>query len=231
MATFVASCVMLAWATPALTGTIVWKWIFDDTSGLVTWLFNALPDGLSSSLFGRSDWTGYGWFNSPLLFFADPHPGGGLALVPVHRGERAGRAEERAERAARGGPGRRRRPVAGLLEDHLPAAAAGLRDPGRALHDLGLQGLHPAVRAGRRHPGPADVHAVHLLVRRGFLAAAEVRPRRGDRGDPHADPARGDRPLRPHGAQAGGGDREAEGRPQRRRACWSRSSRRSRSTG
>ncbi|MEU8288873.1 sugar ABC transporter permease [Micromonospora sp. NPDC048905] len=70
MATFVASCVMLAWATPALTGTIVWKWIFDDTSGLVTWLFNALPDGLSDSLFGRSDWTGYGWFNSPLLFFA-----------------------------------------------------------------------------------------------------------------------------------------------------------------
>ena len=61
---------MLAWATPALTGTIVWKWIFDDTSGLVTWLFNALPDGLSHGLFGRSDWTGYGWFNSPLLFFS-----------------------------------------------------------------------------------------------------------------------------------------------------------------
>ena len=53
MATFVASCVMLAWATPALTGTIVWKWIFDDTSGLVTWAFNALPDGLSQALFGR----------------------------------------------------------------------------------------------------------------------------------------------------------------------------------
>ncbi|MFJ8582416.1 carbohydrate ABC transporter permease [Micromonospora sp. NPDC093277] len=70
MATFVASCVMLAWATPALTGTIVWKWIFDDTSGLVTWLFNKLPDGLSTALFGRSDWTGYGWFNDPLLFFA-----------------------------------------------------------------------------------------------------------------------------------------------------------------
>ncbi|MEH1011894.1 sugar ABC transporter permease [Micromonospora sp. CPCC 206060] len=70
MATFVGTCVMLAWATPALTGAIVWKWIFDDTSGLVTWLFNALPDGLSTALFGRADWTGYGWFNSPLLFFA-----------------------------------------------------------------------------------------------------------------------------------------------------------------
>ncbi|WP_431727644.1 carbohydrate ABC transporter permease [Verrucosispora sp. TAA-831] len=70
MAAFVASCVMLAWATPALTGTIVWKWIFNDTSGLVTWAFNALPDGLSQALFGRTDWTGYGWFNSPLLFFA-----------------------------------------------------------------------------------------------------------------------------------------------------------------
>lgn len=69
MATFVGSCVMLAWATPALTGAIVWKWLFDDTSGLVTWMFNALPDGLSEALFGHADWTGYGWFNSPLTFF------------------------------------------------------------------------------------------------------------------------------------------------------------------
>lgn len=69
MGTFVGSCVMLAWATPALTGAIVWKWLFDDTSGLVTWLFNQLPDGLSQALFGRSDWAGYGWFNSPLTFF------------------------------------------------------------------------------------------------------------------------------------------------------------------
>lgn len=77
MAAFVGSCVMLAWATPALIGAIVWKWIFDDTSGLVTWAFNALPDGLSEALFGRADWTGYGWFNSPLLFF------GILTLVVV----------------------------------------------------------------------------------------------------------------------------------------------------
>ncbi|HEX6967518.1 MAG TPA: sugar ABC transporter permease [Micromonosporaceae bacterium] len=70
MAAVVGSCVMLAWATPALIGAIVWKWIFDDTSGLATWALNALPDGLSEALFGRSDWTGYGWFNSPLLFFS-----------------------------------------------------------------------------------------------------------------------------------------------------------------
>ena len=70
MSTFVGTCVMFAWATPALTGAVVWKWIFDDTSGLVTWLFNALPDGLSNALFGRADWTGYGWFNDPLMFFA-----------------------------------------------------------------------------------------------------------------------------------------------------------------
>jgi N,N'-diacetylchitobiose transport system permease protein len=70
MAAFVGSCVMLAWATPALIGSIVWKWIFDETSGLVTWGLNALPDGLSEALFGRANWTGYGWFNSPLLFFA-----------------------------------------------------------------------------------------------------------------------------------------------------------------
>jgi N,N'-diacetylchitobiose transport system permease protein len=69
MAGFVSGAVMLAWATPALTGAIVWKWMFDDTSGLVTWLLNELPDGLSQALFGRSEWTGYGWFNSPLTFF------------------------------------------------------------------------------------------------------------------------------------------------------------------
>jgi N,N'-diacetylchitobiose transport system permease protein len=70
MAGFVGSAVMLAWATPAVTGAIVWRWLFDDTSGLVTWAMNALPDGPSTALFGRADWTGYGWFNSPLLFFA-----------------------------------------------------------------------------------------------------------------------------------------------------------------
>jgi N,N'-diacetylchitobiose transport system permease protein len=70
MAAVVGTCVMFAWATPALTGAVVWRWIFDDTSGLVTWLFNALPDGLSTTLFGRADWTGYGWFNDPLMFFA-----------------------------------------------------------------------------------------------------------------------------------------------------------------
>ncbi|GAB3813604.1 carbohydrate ABC transporter permease [Micromonospora zhanjiangensis] len=69
MAGFVSGAVMLAWATPALTGAIVWKWLFDDTSGLVTWLLNELPDGLSETLFGRAQWTGYGWFNSPLTFF------------------------------------------------------------------------------------------------------------------------------------------------------------------
>jgi N,N'-diacetylchitobiose transport system permease protein len=69
MSAFVAGCVMLAWAMPALTGAIVWRWLFDDTSGLITWLFNQMPDGLSRALFGRADWTGYGWFNSPLTFF------------------------------------------------------------------------------------------------------------------------------------------------------------------
>lgn len=70
MASFVGSAVMLAWATPAVTGAIVWRWLFDDTSGLATWALNALPDRLSGALFARTDWTGYGWFNTPLLFFA-----------------------------------------------------------------------------------------------------------------------------------------------------------------
>ena len=64
------------------------------TSGLVTWPFNALPDRLSSLLFGRFDWTGYGLVERPVHLFLDPDPRGGLGLVPVHRGLGAGRVEE-----------------------------------------------------------------------------------------------------------------------------------------
>lgn len=52
---------LLAWAMPALTATIVWGWIFDTQYGLVNW-FLTLVTG--------SDWTGRSWLIDPLSFFA-----------------------------------------------------------------------------------------------------------------------------------------------------------------
>ena len=33
---------MLAWAMPALTATVVWQWIFDTQYGVVNWLLTRL---------------------------------------------------------------------------------------------------------------------------------------------------------------------------------------------
>ncbi|MFC7330058.1 carbohydrate ABC transporter permease [Marinactinospora rubrisoli] len=59
--TIVISCVMLAWAMPAVTGTYVWIWIFDVDRGLVRQLLQAVglvgPEGVN-------------WFTERLSFYA-----------------------------------------------------------------------------------------------------------------------------------------------------------------
>jgi N,N'-diacetylchitobiose transport system permease protein len=52
---------LLAWAMPALTATIVWGWIFDTRSGLVNAFLTAITG---------TDWTGHSWLIEPLSFFA-----------------------------------------------------------------------------------------------------------------------------------------------------------------
>ncbi|MCX6502609.1 MAG: sugar ABC transporter permease [Microbacterium sp.] len=52
---------LLAWAMPALTATIVWGWIFDTRSGLVNAVLTAVTG---------TDWTGHSWLIDPLSFFA-----------------------------------------------------------------------------------------------------------------------------------------------------------------
>jgi N,N'-diacetylchitobiose transport system permease protein len=52
---------LLAWAMPALTATIVWGWIFDTRSGLVNAFLTAVTG---------TDWTGHSWLIDPLSFFA-----------------------------------------------------------------------------------------------------------------------------------------------------------------
>ena len=56
----VSIALLLAWAMPALTATIVWGWIFDTQYGLVNW-FLGLVTG--------SDWRGHSWLIDPLSFF------------------------------------------------------------------------------------------------------------------------------------------------------------------
>ena len=59
MRTALSVALLLAWATPALTATIVWQWIFDARYGVVNWLLGR---------FG-ADYEGHSWLSSQLSFF------------------------------------------------------------------------------------------------------------------------------------------------------------------
>ena len=57
----VSVALLLAWAMPALTATIVWGWIFDTQYGLVNYALTILTG---------TDWSGHSWLIDPLSFFA-----------------------------------------------------------------------------------------------------------------------------------------------------------------
>jgi N,N'-diacetylchitobiose transport system permease protein len=59
MRTGLSVALLLAWATPALTATIVWQWIFDARYGVVNWLLVKLG----------ADYEGHSWLSEPLSFF------------------------------------------------------------------------------------------------------------------------------------------------------------------
>jgi N,N'-diacetylchitobiose transport system permease protein len=59
MRTGVSVALLFAWATPALTATIVWQWIFDARYGVVNWLLTRLG----------GDFEGHSWLSRPLSFF------------------------------------------------------------------------------------------------------------------------------------------------------------------
>ncbi|MGF1645881.1 MAG: carbohydrate ABC transporter permease [Kineosporiaceae bacterium] len=63
----VGTSLVLAWAMPPLSSTIVWQWLFDSRHGLVNWLVTAS---------GVADLRGHSWLAQPLSFF-------GVALVVV----------------------------------------------------------------------------------------------------------------------------------------------------
>ena len=59
MRTALSVALLFAWATPALTATIVWQWIFDARYGVVNWLLTRLG----------GDFEGHSWLSRPLSFF------------------------------------------------------------------------------------------------------------------------------------------------------------------
>lgn len=57
----VVSCIMVAWAMPAVSGTYVWIWIFDVDSGVVSQALASL---------GLLEPSGHNWFADRLFFYA-----------------------------------------------------------------------------------------------------------------------------------------------------------------
>ena len=52
---------LLAWAMPPLTATVVWGWIFDTQYGVVNWALNTIT--------GTENWTNHSWLLNPWSFF------------------------------------------------------------------------------------------------------------------------------------------------------------------
>jgi N,N'-diacetylchitobiose transport system permease protein len=62
MATFVSTAALLAWATPAVSASVVFVWLFDPDGGPADWLLMKLPSWLG----GGARWSGFSWTNAPL---------------------------------------------------------------------------------------------------------------------------------------------------------------------
>jgi N,N'-diacetylchitobiose transport system permease protein len=64
-ANVVAVGMMLAWATPAMSASLVFRWLFLPERGLVNVVLDRLPDALVGS-----GWLNYNWFLEPVSLFS-----------------------------------------------------------------------------------------------------------------------------------------------------------------
>jgi ABC-type sugar transport system permease subunit len=60
MATIVATTALLAWATPPVSASVLFYWLFNPDGGLVDWSLARLPHWLV----GSTDWAGFNWTTS-----------------------------------------------------------------------------------------------------------------------------------------------------------------------
>jgi N,N'-diacetylchitobiose transport system permease protein len=66
MAAFVSSVSILAWATPAVSASVIFVWLATPDGGVVDWLLSKLPAWLG----GGAHWAGFSWTNSALPAYA-----------------------------------------------------------------------------------------------------------------------------------------------------------------
>jgi N,N'-diacetylchitobiose transport system permease protein len=62
MSTFVSSAAMLAWATPAVSASVIFIWLTDPDGGIVDWALARMPSWLG----GGAHWAGFSWTNAAL---------------------------------------------------------------------------------------------------------------------------------------------------------------------
>jgi N,N'-diacetylchitobiose transport system permease protein len=62
LAAFVSTAALLAWATPAISATVIFFWLFSPDGGVVDWLLARMPHWLV----GSTNWAGFSWTNSSL---------------------------------------------------------------------------------------------------------------------------------------------------------------------
>jgi N,N'-diacetylchitobiose transport system permease protein len=62
MAAFVSTAALLAWGTPAVSGSVIFAWLTDPDGGIVDWTLSKLPAWLG----GGPHWSGFSWQNSAL---------------------------------------------------------------------------------------------------------------------------------------------------------------------
>src|SRR6516162_3737164 len=62
MAAFVSSVAVLAWATPAVSASVIFVWLATPDGGVVDWFLTKLPHWLG----GGAHWAGFSWTNAAL---------------------------------------------------------------------------------------------------------------------------------------------------------------------
>jgi N,N'-diacetylchitobiose transport system permease protein len=62
MAAFVSSVSVLAWATPAVSASVIFVWLATPDGGVVDWFLSKLPSWLD----GGAHWAGFSWVNAAL---------------------------------------------------------------------------------------------------------------------------------------------------------------------
>jgi ABC-type sugar transport system permease subunit len=62
MRTFVSVSAILAWATPAVSASVIFAWLVDPDGGVVDWALTKVPSWLG----GGTQWSGFSWTNAPI---------------------------------------------------------------------------------------------------------------------------------------------------------------------